>query len=216
MAILGQRKFVEIPGSKTHDLPPLLVRTTPSVKRLDKVMGMANDLVEGEDMIPWPVLDAPDSAQMDLSKLDFARRKMDLAVSLVEQYLGFVQQWQWGDGILEWIRQCELTFDTRMELRNLLRADIWPHAGRASFVLLLEDKAVATGGVELDKAMGLRLTFRQPPPLRCFSNQFLFYLNSSVASTAYQTWAAMSAGPVSSFPPERFNFEVVNMSLDSI
>jgi hypothetical protein len=214
MAILGDRKFVEVPGSRTHELPPLLVRTSPSVKRLDKVIGMANDLVEGEDMIPFPVYDAPDTGQLDLYKLDFERRKMDLAVNLVEQYLGFVQQWQWGDGILEWIRQCEITFETRLELRNLLRADVWPHAGRASFILLLEDKDVGTGGIELDKAMGLRLTFRQPPPLRCFSNQFLFYLNSSVATTAYRTWAAMSAGPVSSLPPERFKFEVVNMSLD--
>ena len=216
MAILGDRKFVEIPGSRTHELPPLLVRTAPSVKRLDKVIDMANDLVEGEDMIPFHGVDGTDTTQLDLSRFDFERRKMDLAVNLVEQYLGFVQQWQWGDGILEWIRQCEITFDTRLELRNPLRADVWPHAGRASFVLLLEDKAVAADGIELGKAMGLRLTFRQPPPLRCFSNQFLFYLNSSVATTAYQTWAAMSTGPVSSLPPERFKFEVVNMSVDSI
>jgi hypothetical protein len=217
MAILGDRRFVEIPGSKTHELPPLLVRTTASVKRLNKVMDMANDLVEGEDMIPYPAgLDSPDVSQVELSKFDFERRRMDLAVNLVEQYLGFVQQWQWGDGILEWIRQCETTFDTRLELRNLLRSNVWPHAGRSSFVYLLEDKEVATGGIELEKAMGLRLTFRQPPPLRFFSNQFLFYLNSSLATTAYQTWAAMSASPVSSLPPERFTFEVVNMSLDSL
>ena len=215
MAILGDRKFVEIPGSKTHELPPLLVRTTASVKRLDKVMDMASDLVEGEDMIPFPNgTDSPDSPQIELSK--FERRKMDLAVNLVEQYLVFVQQWQWGDGIVEWIRQCEMTFDTRLELRHILRSDIWPHAGRSSFVCLLEDKEVATGGIELEKAMGLRLTFRQPPPLRCFSNQFLLYLNSSVAATAYQTWAAMSASPVSSLPPERFKFEVVNMSLEAL
>jgi hypothetical protein len=176
---------------------------------------MANDLVEGEDMIPYPAVETPEAAaQVDVSRLDFERRKMDLAVNLVEQYLGFVQQWQWGDGILEWIRQCEITFETRLELRNLLRSDVWPHAGRSSFVVLLEDKAVATGGVELEKAMGMRLTFRQPPPLKCFSNQFLLYLNSSLASAAYQTWSAMSTAPVSSLPPERFDFEVVNMSLE--
>jgi hypothetical protein len=60
----------------------------------------------------------------------------------------------------------------------------------------------------------LRLTFRQPPPIRCFSNQFLFYLNHSVASSAYSTWASMSPAPVSALPPERFTFQVVNMSLD--
>jgi len=116
--------------------------------------------------------------------------------------------------VLEWIRQCETTFETRIDLRNLLRADLWPHAGRCSFVTLLEDKAIETGGVTLEKAVGMRLTFRQPPPLKCFSDQFLLYLNSTVAHTAYNTWAAMSQSPISSLPPERFHFQVVNMSLE--
>jgi hypothetical protein len=98
-------------------------------------------------------------------------------------------------------------------LRNLLKNDVWPHAGRSSFVTLLADKAVRTEGVEIEKAVGLRLTFRQPPPIACFSNQFLFYLNSTLASTAYQTWAGLSPAPISSLPPERFIFDVVNMSV---
>ena len=210
MEILGDRRFVEIPGSQTHELPPLLVRTSPGVQRLDRVMDMASGLIDQEDMIPLPAVEVPE-ADRRRTEMDLERRRMDLALNLVEQYLGFVQQWQWGDGILEWIRQCETTFGTRLELRNLLRADVWPHAGRSSFVVLLEDKAVASGGVKIEKAVGMRLTFRQPPPLKCFSNQFLFYLNSSVASTAYQTWAAMSVTPISSLPPERFHFEVVKM-----
>ncbi len=205
--IVGDRKFVEVPGSKTHELPPLLVRMTPGVKRLDKVMEMANTLIETEDMIHLEPVTG--EAQRDIE-----RRKMDLAINLVEQYLEFVRHWQWGDSILEWIRQCETTFEARVDLRNLLRADVWPHAGRSSFVTLLEDKDVETGGVGIEKAVGMRLTFRQPPPLRCFSNQFLFYLNSSVATTAYSTWANLSPAPVSAFPPERFAVEVVNMSLD--
>src|SRR5580704_13153824 len=208
--ILGDRKFVEVPGSKTHELPPLLVRTNPSVKRLDRVMEMANDLIEREDMLPPPSLETdPTRGQLELE-----RRKMDLALNLTEQYLEFVQHWRWGDDVLEWIRQCETTFETRMDLRNLLRADLWPHAGRCSFVTLLEDKAVETGGVALEKAVGMRLTFRQPPPLKCFSNQFLFYLHSSVANSAYSTWAQMTPNPISALPPERFTFNIVNMSFD--
>ena len=215
MEILGDRRFVELPGSRTHELPPLLVRMTPDVRRLDRVMGMANELIDQEDMIPVHPLDAGASeAEPGRASIEMERRKMDLALNLVDQYLGFVQHWQWGDSILEWIRQCETTFDTRVDLRNLLRADLWPHAGRSSFVILLEDKGVETGGVGIEKAVGMRLTFRQPPPLKCFSNQFLFYLNSTVASTAYQTWAMMSPSPISALPPERFNFHVVNMSLD--
>jgi hypothetical protein len=207
MEILGDRKFVEVPGSRTHELPPLLVRMAPDVKRLDKVMGMANSLIDQEDMIPIEAIGG--EAQVDVE-----RRKMDLALNLVDQYLQFVRHWQWGDSILEWIRQCETTFGTRIDLRNLLRADLWPHAGRSSFVTLLEDKDVETGGVGIEKAVGLRLTFRQPPPLRCFSNQFLFYLNSPVATTAYSTWAGLSPAPISAFPPERFVVQVVNMSLE--
>jgi hypothetical protein len=68
--------------------------------------------------------------------------------------------------------------------------------------------------VELEKAVGMRLTFRQPPPLKCFSDQFLFYLHNNVADTAYHTWAGMGAEAASSLPPERFTFDVVNMSLE--
>ncbi len=206
--ILGDRKFVEIPGSKTHELPPLLVRTAPGVKRLDRVMEMASELIEQEDMIPV----SPGEADPALS-LEFERRRLDLALNLTEQYLGFVLHWRWGDDVLEWIRQCEITFGHCMELRNLLRSDIWPHAARSSFVTLLEDKAVDTHGVGLEKAVGMRLTFREPPPLKCFSNQFLFYLNNTVAGTAYHTWAAMGSDDPGALPPERFHFDVVNMSL---
>ncbi len=204
MDIVGDRKFVEIPGEKTHELPPLLVRTSPKVKRLDRVVGMANDIIDSDDMLPLPAVDGF-TPELDA-------RKMDLAINLVDQYLHFVTQWQWGDSIIEWIRQCEITFGSRLELRNLLRPDLWPHAGRSSFVTLLGDKAISSEGVELNQAVGLRLTFRQPPPITCFSNQFLFYLNSSVASTAYNTWAHLTPDPVSSLPPERFSFDVIDMS----
>ncbi|MDX2152254.1 MAG: hypothetical protein SFV54_16070 [Bryobacteraceae bacterium] len=167
-------------------------------------MNLANELVEAEDMIPGlPVDDIADPASVE-------RRKMDLAINLVEQYLQLVTAWQWGDGILEWIRQCETTFELSARLRNLLRPDVWPHAGRSSFVTLLSDKSVSSLGLPLERSVGLRLTFRQPPPISCFSNQFLFYLNSPVAQSAYETWAHMSP-PNFSLPPERFSFQVVKM-----
>jgi hypothetical protein len=138
---------------------------------------------------------------------------MDLALNLVDQYLGLLSHWHWGDAVIEWIRQCEITFDARLELRNLLRSDVWPHAGRSSFVTLLGDKAVKTEGVQLEKAVGLRLAFRQMPPIRCCTDQFLFYLNNSVAQTAYRTWLNMTPNPISSLPPERFEFAIVNMDV---
>ena len=208
MDIIGDRRFVEVPGGKTHELPPLLVKTVADVKRLDKMMGVATAIIEREDMVSEICADGMASEE------SVERRKMDLALNLVDQYLGLLTHWSWGDAVIEWIRQCEITFGTRIELRNLLRSDVWPHAGRSSFVTLLEDKAVNTEGVQLEKAVGLRLAFREMPPIRCCSDQFLFYLNNSVAKSAYQTWFEMTPSPISSLPPERFAFEIVNMSLD--
>ena len=195
MDIVGDRRFVELAGDRTHELPPLLVKTVPEVKRLDKIMGMAAEIIEQEDMIPAVAADKVAGEEV------VERRKMDLALNLIEQYLGIMSHWHWGDAVIEWIRQCEITFGTHIELRNLLRSDVWPHAGRSSFVTLLEDKEIQTKGVELEKAVGLRLAFRQMPPMRCCSDQFLFYLNNSVAQTAYRTWLNMTPTPISSFPP---------------
>lgn len=208
MDIVGDRKFVEVPGGKTHELPPLLVKTAPDVKRLDKMVGMAADMIDQEEMVPLAI-----GGEVATDEI-LEQRKMDLALNLVDQYLGLLSHWHWGDSVIEWIRQCEITFGTRLELRNLLRSDVWPHAGRSSFVQLLEDKAIKTEGVQLEKAVGLRLAFRQMPPIRCCSDQFLFYLNNSVAATAYKTWLTMAPNPVASFPPERFHFDIVNMSLE--
>ncbi len=199
MDIVGGRSYVEIAGNRKHELPPLLVRTDPELERLDRVVDMAGDIVESEQMVA--------AAQMETEQ-----RRMDLAINLVEQYLGLVSHWKWGDSILEWIRQCELTFESRLELRNLLRPDVWPHAGRRSFVTLLADKQVPLRDVNLERAVGLRLTFRQPPPITCFSDQFLLFLKSTVASAAYETWAKLTPEPVASLPPERFYFEVVDMT----
>lgn len=204
MEIFGGRKFVEIAGDRLHELPPLLVHSK-TVRDVGTVMDLAADIVDTEDLIPL----ATDDLTAGCDSLE--RRRLDLAINLVEHYFTFLTHWHWGDGIIEWIRQCETTFDSHLALRNLLRPDVWPHAGRASFVTLLEDKGVKSDGVDIGRAVGVRLTFRQPPPISCFSNQFLLLLNSSVANTAFQTWAHMMPDPVSSLPPERFVFQVFKM-----
>ena len=205
MDIIGNRKFVEIAGDRKHELPPLLVGdASPHGRRLEKVMTMATELVETESLIPLAV-------SVNQDELDLERRRFDLALQLSEQYLGLNTHWKWGDAVLEWIRQCETTFELRTELRTLLRPDVWPHAGRTSFVTLLHDKQIDTGGVDLHKAIGLRLAFRQLPPLGCCTDQFLIYLNHSVANSAFDTWSRMSPDPVSSLPPERFDVQVVRM-----
>ena len=164
-------------------------------------MELASALEEAEDML---------SGGADPEVLE--ERRFELALQLKEQYQGLISHWLWGDSILEWIRQCEITFERVDALRQLLHPDVWPHASRASFVTLLEDKNVLTRGVGLERAVGLRLTFRQPPPIDCFSNQFLLYLNSIVASTAYRAWSQLSSSSVALFPPERFHFEVLDIA----
>ena len=118
MDIVGDRTFIEVAGDKTHELPPLLVKTVPEVKRLSKIMGMAAEIIEQEDMIPSVPADKVAGEEL------IERRKMDLALNLIDQYLGLLSHWHWGDAVIEWIRQCEITFGTRLELRNLLRSDI--------------------------------------------------------------------------------------------
>lgn len=198
---MDTERYIEIPGSKTHELPPLLVHAgehvpTEEVADLDSVM------LEAEDML----------APSDAAQAVVEQRKFDLALQLANQYRALMSQWHWGDSVLEWIRQCEITFESEDVLRHLLHPDVWPHASRASFVTLLQNKHVPTQGVTLERAVGLRLTFRQPPPIDCFSNQFLLYLNSSVADTAYQTWSHLGPETLMLLPPERFHFEVVDIS----
>jgi hypothetical protein len=194
-----------VPGTSVVELPPLMIHDGGHPKRMDRVMDLAVRVVEKENLIPPVPLDAV------ASEAEVDRRKMDMALNLVDNYLGMLRHWHWGDGILEWIRQCETTFEHDRKLRPLLRPDIWPHAGRSSFVRLLEDKAMGADGLGLEKAVGLRLAFRQPPPLHCVSDQFLFYLNDTLANTAFHTWEGMSPGPHAALPPERFHFQVLSM-----
>ncbi len=191
-------RFVEIPGSATHELPPLLVRGVPDdVQPRDALVSAAAEIVESEDLLPDEANDS--------------ERTLDLALHLTDQYFGLLTHWQWGDSVLEWIRQCEITFGASDALRPFLQQQVWPHAGRSSFVELLVRKQVPTHGIGLEKAVGTRLTFRQPPPINCCSNQFLFYLKSSLADSAYQTWARMGSDQIAHFPPNRFHFEVLEM-----
>jgi hypothetical protein len=184
-----------------HELPPLLVRTVPEEASREELVQRAAEIVEAEDMLA--------DSDSDVK----THRTLDLAIHLADQYMGLLNHWAWGDSVVEWIRQCETTFESSSALRHLLSRDVWPHAARASFVDLLVDKHVPTRGIPLDRAVGMRLTFRQPPPIDCCSNQFLFFLNGRLAGAAYETWAQMSPGASAHFPPDRFHFEVLDTQL---
>jgi hypothetical protein len=203
---MREGRYIEIPGTGTHELPPLLVHTGTEHEPGDDACELASALVEAEDMLAEA--SGPDGERQ------LEDRKFELALQLKERYRGLISHWLWGDSVLEWIRQCETTFENVDTLRQFLHPDVWPHASRASFVTLLEDKGVPAGGVALERAVGLRLTFRQPPPIDCFSNQFLFYLDSTVANSAYSTWSHMSPHALALFPPDRFHFDVLDVPRD--
>jgi hypothetical protein len=193
------RHYIAVPGAGTHERPPLLVRTIPEDASREELVERATEIVETEDMV--------EGIESEIT----VHRKLDLAIHLADQYLGLLCHWAWGDSVIEWIRQCEITFESTGALRHLLSPDVWPHAARSSFVDLLLDKHVPTRGVALDRAVGMRLTFRQPPPIDCCSNQFLFFLNGRLAGTAYETWAQLSPDSSAHLPPDRFHFEVHNL-----
>ena len=195
---MGNARYIEIPGTKTHELPPLLVHSEEGESERPDLSSV---MLEAEEML----------ADGEENQDTIEQRRFELALQLASQYRGLLAHWHWGDSVLEWIRQCEYTFEGEATLRQLLHPDIWPHASRASFVDLLLAKRVPTFGVALEKAVGLRLTFRQPPPIDCFSSQFLVYLNSTVADSAYRTWSHLAPESTAMLPPERFHFEVLDI-----
>lgn len=201
--ILNDRRYVEIPGDAAFELPPLVLRSGPRLDETCELAYVAGRIVDGESLIPGAVQDVLNAGNL----LDDSR--FGLAANLIAEYRQFVDHWVWGESVLEWIQQCETSFEARPVLRRLLRPDVWPHAGRCSFVTLLEDKRATDKGIELEDAMGYRLTFRQPPPIEFFSEKFLLWLRSCVGRAAFAKWAGSSGCQDASLPPERFQFFVM-------
>ena len=201
--VLGDRQYVEIPGDSAFELPPLVLRSAPRLDELAELVYVAGRIVDTESLIPGAAQDALNAENM----LEDAR--YGLAANLIAEYKQFVRHWVWGESVLDWILQCETSFESQPMLRSLLRPDVWPHAGRSSFVTLLEDKQATDEGIELEDAMGYRLTFRQPPPIEFFSEKFLLWLRSSLGRAAFAKWVASAGRQDASLPPERFQFFVM-------
>src|SRR6202021_3520996 len=114
------RSYIEVPGASMHELPPLLVRSIPEDANREDLVQRAAEMIEVEDMIADA---APDT---------MSQRKLDLALHLTDQYFGLLSHWAWGDSVLEWIRQCEITFEATSALGNLLTRDLAPPPRRAA------------------------------------------------------------------------------------
>ena len=116
---MNDTRYVKIPGDRTHELPPLLVHQALGPDTAD----VHSAMMEAEDMLGMTTAD-PDKVE---------QARFELALQLAERYRALMSHWMWGDSILEWIRQCEITFECEDSLRRLLHPDVWPHASRSSF-----------------------------------------------------------------------------------
>src|SRR5580692_1700425 len=92
------RRFVEVPGLIIHQLPPLLVRFTPRVPRIDKIAHGAKSIIE-TDLLTLP--DAPDFYFDQHTGLEI-KKVSALAMELINLYLEFVLFWEWGNSIVSW------------------------------------------------------------------------------------------------------------------
>ena len=190
---MSEQRYVEIPGSKTHELPPLLLHVPA-----DAATDLTSVMLEAEDM-----LGSTDAEQEILEQ-----RKFDLALQLTEQYKGLSRTGPGAIACWNGSGSAKSPSNPRACCENCCI----PMSGRMPAAPASSNccarRRFPPGGVALDRAVGLRLTFRQPPPIDCFSSQFLFYLNATVADTAYHTWSQTPA----LFPPDRFHFDVLDVS----
>lgn len=198
------RKYVAVPGDKIYELPPLLVGADRGAEDEEKVVSMAERMIDAEGII--------------VAEDAFCQRRFDLAIKLAERYFALTRRWRWGCDVLEWICQCETTFKSQPELRDLLSGDVWPHPGRRRFVELLKDKRGGTReifpGIDVEAAVGSRLIFKELPFIECFSEQTLFYLDLKLVDAAYGTWSHLPP-PVDNLPPERFTFQIIYTEADA-
>jgi hypothetical protein len=190
-----ERKFLEIPGNQIYELPPLCITTDVNV--FVPQQGVLIEEIQDDGLMPGA-----------LDELTTQRALADLATNLCDRYEELSKIWYLGMVIMHWVEQCEITFSEIEALNFLLRPDLWPRADRKCVAELLVDKEVCNMK-DLREAIGTHLTFRQLPPLDCFSDRFLLYLGPTIAEKTYETWAANS--PLVSLPPDRFSFQVVNI-----
>lgn len=197
---IGDRRFLEIPGTDTIELPPLLYNKTTPILKPERVFAGAKEIARSELMPEYSLYGAGG---------DLEESVLNLATGLVERYKLFTRLVKLGQNILEWATECEVEFERLKALHGLLSTKVWPHAGRASLITLLSDKNFRPfPEADLSVAVGLGLNFRQIPPITYMSNHFLMYLSPTIANSSYAAWSSKNPPPIHDLPPERFTFQI--------
>src|SRR5579871_5363418 len=87
---MRDERYIEIPGSKTHELPPLLVHSAAEHSGDEDEGDLAAVMSEADDML----------AASDVDEVILDRRRYDLALQLKEQYKGMLSHWLWVESAL--------------------------------------------------------------------------------------------------------------------
>ncbi len=164
----GDREYVNIPGNKMHELPPLLVRRVPDGPPVD----MTSAFLEAEEMLP----------EVDVEEALLERRRFDLALTLAEQYRGLIAHWQWGESIVECgSGNAKSLFRSESALRDPAAPRRLAACGPPAVLSICwRIRKVTAPGVALQTAVGLQLTFRKAAPAYRLLHQRIPVLPESI------------------------------------
>lgn len=200
MDIIGDKEFLKLPGSEDqkYELPPLLWSDEPFRKH--EILKGTTYIVRSDEMKIESALVAPKIIEM---------REYDLNLQLAASYKEILQIWRCGDSIFRWIEQCEYTMRLPGHtLGPLVQTNVWPNPDRVRFLELLRDKKVTIPhGVNIEKAVGMRLHYRKLPGPRYFSGSALLYSSKNLADLVYKNWIEQVPKPIKFLPPEQFHFQ---------
>jgi hypothetical protein len=190
-------ELIEIPGTEVFSLPPLLIGGPPNVViDLDR---LSATLENGD-------LTSPKFPTIDL--LQNPERLLEEVNRQFEAYSTFTMYQVVGASIIEWTRQCTYCFQENDLLKPFAPLDLWPHNDNSRFVRLVKDKGIRPLGCDPEIAVGVGTAFRHPPDLDILTSLSLGML--PIWKTAYESWAKLCSNPNAAFPPNRFDFPVVN------
>lgn len=190
--------FLNIPGEKRWELPPLIL-FTPRKEENPETLNKVMEVIEESDFV-------------FMDDISLYNAKANLAQNAWREYLKIIDTWYLGKNIFEWLSECMTTFTADPILKNILRPGLWPYPDYSCLVDMLDKKcsldeklkSLVNGNIKI--SVGMRLSFEQPPPVEYLTHDFLFYLAPKLAQNAYNNWQEKRTVN-GLLPSERFCFE---------
>jgi hypothetical protein len=187
-------EYLQIPFPGLIELPPLLISPTRSVEL---------DLYEAAERV------SETGFLTNQDSRDFQARAYNSVSFLANAYTGLLNTWRIGTDVMEWTRQCSITFEDIPVLKETFcESDIWPNPRVHLLVELLKEKVVDLNGTDLEVATGLTRTFQVEPPFVSLTPEFMLFLYQTAGRSAYQNWSGTSPPPNLRLPPDKFYFQI--------